>query len=461
MGDKRTYNILFHLHTISGIIISAILYVIFFAGSFSFFRDEIVNWERDHIVPTKTDIRMDVDEALQKISEDHHLYGRDVSITRYYDERRVSIDLSASKDSLTGESVSKRHFFYLDTENYETSDYEGSYTLGEFLYRLHFLAQIPYPWGYYLSGFTAFFFLFAIITGILIHWKKIVSNFFVFRPWAKLKVMWTDAHTALGTIGFPFQFVYAVTGAFFMIKALLIAPYVSVIYEGDEARFYADLGYDEPEFPFEGQKLQKLPSINSMVQEAHEKWENFNVTHLHIFNYGDRNMHISIEGQGAYQTRLTSPGKLIFKASDQSIVSIQDPYIATSYLEGVKNVLYRIHFGDYGGYALKFISFILGLVGCLVIISGVMIWLIARDKKNISAQKRRFNEGLVNVYLSVCLSMYPVTALSFLLVKTFGITGMSSVYWFYFTAWLLLSAFFILKKDNSFTNKYTDRKSFV
>lgn len=48
--SKRTYNILFHLHTVSGIVISVALYVIFFTGSFSFFRDEIVNWERGHTV---------------------------------------------------------------------------------------------------------------------------------------------------------------------------------------------------------------------------------------------------------------------------------------------------------------------------------------------------------------------------------------------------------------------------
>ena len=35
MGN-RIYNILFHTHTVSGIVISVALYVIFFTGSFSF-----------------------------------------------------------------------------------------------------------------------------------------------------------------------------------------------------------------------------------------------------------------------------------------------------------------------------------------------------------------------------------------------------------------------------------------
>jgi uncharacterized iron-regulated membrane protein len=48
--DLRKYNIYFHTHTISGIIIAAILYVIFFAGSFSFFKDDISAWQKGQSV---------------------------------------------------------------------------------------------------------------------------------------------------------------------------------------------------------------------------------------------------------------------------------------------------------------------------------------------------------------------------------------------------------------------------
>ncbi|MFE2861317.1 PepSY domain-containing protein [Sphingobacterium multivorum] len=49
--NLRRYNIYFNTHTISGIIICAILYVIFFAGSFSFFKNEINAWQKTS--PTK------------------------------------------------------------------------------------------------------------------------------------------------------------------------------------------------------------------------------------------------------------------------------------------------------------------------------------------------------------------------------------------------------------------------
>ncbi len=450
---QRTYNILFNLHTVSGIVISVALYVIFFAGSFSFFRDEIVNWERNEGVISKKEIPLNLDSVIDSLSGNYQLYGRDISITKYYEERRVNVSLSASKDSLATDEAKVSQFFYLDPLTYNTYTYINSYSLGEFLYRLHFFAQIYYPIGYYLSGFVAFFFLFAIITGVLVHWKKIVSNFYIFRPWSKLKTIWTDAHTALGMIGLPFQFVYAVTGAFFMLKLLIVAPSVFAIYGGDQAKLYEDLEYADPTFPFENNKEDSVISLNGFIDQTKATWENFNVSEVKIYNFGDANMHVAINGELDKKTKFTAPGKVVYKAYTGEVISKKDPVAQSSYLDGVKNVMFRLHYGDYGGYALKVISFILGIISCFVIISGVMIWLVARDKKNIPEKKRIFYNRVARIYLAICLSMYPITALSFIAVKIAQPAGLEFIYWFYFLGWLLLTTFFILKMDNYFTNK--------
>ena len=452
---NRSYNILFHTHTVSGIVISVVLYIIFFAGSFSFFRDEIVNWQRNQSVEITDDIQLDFNATLDSLSSNYNLYGRDVEIKKHYIEQRVGVSLSASKDTLTNKEAKTSEFFYLDTKNYSKNSYLESYTLGEFLYRLHFLAQVPYPIGYYLSGFIAFFFLFAIITGVLIHWKKIVSNFFLFRPFGKLKNLWTDAHTSLGIIGLPFQFVYAVTGAFFMIKLLLVAPNIMVLYNGDQSKFYDDLEYSHPNYELESNSLKTDFNINSYVEKTKKIWQDFNVTEMHIFNYGNTNMHVLVNGHLNYKDKFTGTGEAIYKVNSNELIYKKDPIQNTSYLDGVKNTLFRLHFADYGGYALKILSFILGIISCFVIISGVMIWLVARDKKNIPEKKRRFNMRVVRIYLAVCLSMYPITAASFIAVKIFQPISQSFIYSFYFISWLLLSIFFIIKKDLHYINKYT------
>ncbi|WP_417444689.1 PepSY-associated TM helix domain-containing protein [Joostella sp.] len=454
--NNRSYNIFFHLHTISGIIISAALFVIFFAGSFSFFRDEIANWQKnEEVAAVDKGITINIDTVIDSLENTYNLYGRDLEIAKHYNERRVDINIGATKDTLAAEEDKAGAFFYLDTENFNTYNYIKSYTLGEFLYRLHFFAQIPYPAGYYLSGFVAFFFLFAIITGVLIHWDKIISNFYIFRPRAKLKTIWTDAHTALGVIGLPFQFIYAVTGVFFMLSILMAAPSVLLLYDGDQEQMYQDLEYTDKPVALNYNKLSSIPSVEKYISNTKEEWKDFNITHIHVYNYGDEAMQVAIEGELDKHVEFTGTGKVIYQASTGAELYKKDPYSENTYLDGVKTAMYRLHYGDYGGFSLRIISFILGIISCFVIISGVLIWLVARDKKNVPERKRRFNRWLVNIYMAVCLGMYPITALSFIVVKVFHPINQTQLYQFYFIGWLLISVFFILKKNLYFTNKYS------
>ncbi|MDX6190659.1 PepSY-associated TM helix domain-containing protein [Flavobacterium sp. Fl-318] len=461
--NNRNYNIYFHTHTVSGIVISVVLFVIFFAGSFSFFKSEINNWERGETVAIHKKEQINYDTTFDSINKNYTLAGRDVSLSVSPHERRVFIRMEGTKDTVAANKLKDTlevaklksgHYFYLNTKNFKAQTYDESYSIGEFLYRLHFLAQVPYPVGYYLSGFVALFFLFAIITGVLLHWNKIVSNFYIFRPKEKLKTLWTDAHTALGMIGLPFQFVYAVTGAFFMIKLLIVAPSVMALYKGDQNKLYSDLEYNNPEFKFENKKLATPFSINEFVEKTKSSWKDFEITEVQIQNYGDTNMHIIVDGKIPHDKKFTAFGKIIYKVADGKIIAKKNPETDNKYLDGVKNVLYRVHFGDYGGYALKIISFVLGIITCFVIISGVMIWLVARDKKNMPEKKRRFNNSVVRIYLAVCLSMYPVTAFIFIANKVFYPLSRANIYSVYFITWLLLTIFFLLKKDINFTNKW-------
>src|SRR6218665_2199793 len=266
--NNRHYNIYFHTHTVSGIVISVALFVIFFAGSFSFFRDEIINWERSESTAITREIHLDYDKALKHLDEKYVLHGRNITISKPSIEERVGVYMEGTKDTLAPAKQKEGQYFYLNPKNFKTFTYEESYSLGELLYRLHFFAQIPYPVGYYLSGFVALFFLFAIITGVLLHWQKIVSNFYLFRPKEKLKTMWTDAHTSLGILGLPFQFVYAVTGAFFMIKLVILAPILMTFYNGDQEKLYRDLEYSSAPYEYKYTPLQASYHINERIAEA-------------------------------------------------------------------------------------------------------------------------------------------------------------------------------------------------
>ncbi|MGS2741184.1 PepSY-associated TM helix domain-containing protein [Sinomicrobium sp. M5D2P17] len=459
--NNRIYNVLFNTHTISGIIISAALYVIFFAGSFSFFRDEIISWERNEPVQERGLTEVNFDLLLDTINSREAAYGRDITFNQYYQERRVAVSLTPSKDSLAPKEAAVGAFFYMDKENFKNYSYSSSYSIGEFLYRLHFFAQLNFfgTSGYLLAGLVAFFFLFAVITGVLVHWNKIVSNFYIFRPGTKWKTVWTDAHTTLGIIGLPYQFIFALTGTYLIISTTLMAPpVVALFYDNDAAKMYEDFGVGGG-YSMLMEKQQGPVRINELVNKARNQWKDFDIRSVTVFNYGDANMHVAVEGFPLDRRSFAGKGKMVLKASTGEIIEEKDPFNNTSYLDGATNILAKLHFGDYGGMGLRVIYFILGLVSCFVIISGVMIWLVARNKKSVSKKKRRFNSWLVRIYLAVCLSMFPATAITFVGVKVFvtefDASRMTRIYQIFFYSWLLLSVLFTLKRDNYFTNKYT------
>lgn len=462
--SKRIYNILFHTHTISGIIISAALYVIFFTGSISFLRDEISAWERNQPVEETYFNDINFDDLLNTLAKEQNLYGRDISFSNRFFERIVSGSMSKSKDTTIVDDNKRGrrgNFFGIDVVTHKKTDYMSHYGMGEFFYRLHFFAQLNFfgRSGYFLAGFVAFFFLFAVITGVVVHWNKIISSFYVFRPKEKWKTIWTDAHVALGMIGLPYQFMFAVTGCFLIIGYSVMLPPVKTFMFNDNQQEMGDaMRYEIPvEYTFSGEKLATVPSVNNYINETLNAWPDFYVNDVKIINYGDKGMHIKVGGTPGFDKEFLGESHRTYRVSDKAIVEEHKANQYTSFAEEANNVLRRLHFGDYGGYGMKIIYLVLGFVTCFVILSGVYIWLVARDRKNVPEYKRKFNFWLVNIYSAICLSLYPITAITFSAMKlfadAFGDERRSFLYQVFFWGWLALSVLFIIKRNNHFTNK--------
>ncbi|SEA01962.1 Uncharacterized iron-regulated membrane protein [Arachidicoccus rhizosphaerae] len=454
--NLRNYNIYFHTHTISGIIISLILYVIFFAGSFAFFKTEIASWQKNTPNSVVEKSGTDMNRIRDTMAAGMDLYGRDLYITLNERTSRMTVSASASKDTTIKD---KGGFFYMDATSFKKQDYRKSYDLGEFLYRLHFLAPLNviggrgFLFGYYLAGLVAFLFLFAIITGTLVHWKKIVSNFYVFRPWEKLKTLWTDIHTALGVITLPFLFVFAVTGTYYLVSFPLVTqPTAKVQYGGSTDSLFQQTIPGRTNYAFEDKKLNHVPDLNAYFKDAQQKLKGAELRNLIVYNYGDQGMRIRISAVNQ-QRSFTEPGTVIYNGKTGKVEKLTPIDQKGSYIKAVDSLVYSLHFGNYGGNIVRILYFLLGIAGCIVIISGVMIWLVARNKKNIPEKKRRFNEWLANIYLSASIGMYPVTAAAFIAVKLNPGADRGFVYSFYFWVWLVITILLVLRRNNYKTTR--------
>jgi uncharacterized iron-regulated membrane protein len=464
--NNRNYNVFFHLHTVSGITITVGLFIIFFGGAFALFRQEIGEWETgkfEKINSTSTQTeKVDYNRIMDSIGKNvPSLYGRNIYVYSEGTSDKQSIYISESEDPMTDSLGKIRYEYEINPKDYAFKSHESTFSLGELLYLLHFYYQLDQI-GYYISGFVALFFFLAIVTGILIHWNKIKSNFFVFRPKQKLKTVWTDAHTALGVIGLPFQFIYALTGSMFGLGIIVASSNALWVYNGDAEKMYDDV-IRESSADTLGIKQTYVVDYNNLVSKTATTWSDFKVDRLHIAFFGSKTMQIEVSGSEHIKERFLGQGSIIFDGKNGKAKQIQGPG-NMGYYDDVWSSVRRLHYarfgeiGTFSTYFLKIIYFLLAFLTCFVILSGVLIWLEARNKKNIPEKKRRYNERVGSIYLAICLSMLPITAASFILSKllpgSLSESRESILNYSFFLGWLVLSILLTLKKNKDFTNKF-------
>lgn len=495
--DKRNYNVFFNVHTVSGIVITVGLFVCFFAGGISLFYKNINNWEKNVVPQTigHEAYEINYEQALETVEKaGYAMQGRNFDFTvKTVDGKdylsvssrvgkgragagRVETDKSQDRTKRTANRAKKEKLFdpkgnismVLDLDTYrpiekslqsDGGQHRGRskpQELGTFIYHLHYFEQLP-TIGVYLSGFVSLFFLVALITGVIVHWKKLVDNFFTFRLKNSLKLLWTDAHTALGVIGLPFQFIFAVTGAFFGLASLFIVLNTLVVYGGDQQKFLADVAPAFISVAEAGKPLKNQKNLNLLALKAKDELHlgNHYTLTAKVLNYHDENGRFILNYRDNVGKNFYGNAFVMYDLSDGSIVDkkvidAQGYDFATS-LETLR----KLHFGTYGGYFLKCVYFLLSLLTCFVILSGVMIWLESRNNKRY-VQKQKFNRNVGAIFIGSCMGLFPAIAYFFCLAKLvpgsparFGIMKQS-----FYMFWLGFTLYSYWTKDLHTINKH-------
>ncbi len=469
--DQRRYNIYFHTHTISGIITAALLYIIFFAGSLSFFKKDITSWQRGESTANIPSIP-DYNHLLDSLALRYNMMGRDLDFYPLNGGDGTHVYMSASKDTST---VLKKDGTPLDKKeqgraailyhfaNLENPAQQHQYDMGEFLYRLHFLAplnevpiRIGTPFGYLLAGITAFIYLFALITGLFLHWNKIKQNFFLFRPRANWKTIWTDLHTVLGVIGLPFHFIFSITGIILITNFLLTTPFSHLLYNDDQAKMFEELQSTKTiTVSYQHQPLEADFDMNTFIASTLDRWEGGKVSRIYIRNFGDQSMEVALEAKALPSVNFAGTGYIRQKVASGQILDFKSPTTDTTYIDTIRSLIYHLHFGDFGGRPIQIAFFLMGIMGCAIILSGIMIWLVARDKNIVSPHKRKFNFWTTNIFLSICLSMLPVTAFTLVCVKLAPSIDKTFIYQCFFLSWAALTSYFLLLQNLNMINRHT------
>ncbi|WP_052074587.1 PepSY-associated TM helix domain-containing protein [Shewanella mangrovi] len=248
---------------------------------------------------------------------------------------------------------------------------------GEFLYRFHFqLYGMHWSIGRTIVAIATFFMFTAIITGVIIH-RNIFKDFFSFRP-RKGQRSWLDAHAATSVIALPFHLILTFSGLLFLAGQLL--PMVAgAAYNGDPRGFLRDYRGFGAEQAAPNPNAAKLVDISAIALDA-----------LKRSPAGIDSINIKRPGKADAEISVTTPEGSLFSGK-QSLASLQyngvtgDFIPATSKEHSAAETIWKFmlsaHMGLFTTPVIRALLFLSGVLGSVMIASGLVMWLVARQRE--------------------------------------------------------------------------------
>lgn len=427
---KETLKNLTHSHGWIGVIISGVLFLIFFAGSISLFRYEIYQWSiapthevrQGNILPISNIMQLAIQD-LPFNAKEHLTVLPPGEQVPYY---RVYVDLLESY---------KGHDFIgllMDPHTGEIIAEIDQFFLAEFIYSLHESGSLPHPYGRYLFGFVTLFFFFMLLSGLLIHARKLLANFFQYRTHSNKRSQWLDMHNVIGTISLPFTLMYAISGLVFNLVIIYQIAFAVVLYKGDQQALLADAGLHliQPEWE---DKATEHTQIDDQVNRYTAEFGH-SPRVVRMYNYGDQSavIHLIGEIKGDFPQRY----EVGIQLSDQSILFRDDSREHSEVRHGT-DVLAELHFGSFAGLDLRYIYFVLGLAVCTLIVTGNLLWIEKRQKNR--KESERSVLVMTKLTLASTLGMILACSAAFLIERLLPVELSDRSQWLIYTFLVVLA----------------------
>jgi uncharacterized iron-regulated membrane protein len=365
--SRHTFVRMWDVHAWVGVVSALVLHVMFFAGGFALFLEDLNAWQEP--------------APAEGTTSQTRLLPLETVVTntlaaRAANPATLSLGFSPAFVTLHWPVPGQPEWAEVRVDRRTGALVPLTSQVGELLYWLHFLYHPKAPWGMQVAGGFAVALLLALVTGVLIHIKDIVRQFHQFRPARTVRVLWSDLHKVLGVMGLPFQAMFAFTGAMLGLSALLLGAFVGPVFDGNESAAGEALWGRDPQVKASG-KLGPGLSLDQLLARAQARFPGLEVTFAQVQQRGDANAVVKFWGER--RSSLFARGQLSLRASDGFVVSEtftgRDAAPGASVLRWVVG----LHYALYGGLATKLLYALLALATCLVLLSGNWIWLQRRQ----------------------------------------------------------------------------------
>ncbi|MGH9161662.1 MAG: PepSY-associated TM helix domain-containing protein [Vicinamibacteraceae bacterium] len=348
------------LHTWGGLVFGWLLFAVFLTGSLSVFDKEIGHWMRPELWDVGRPSGSSAELAVRYLTRTapeidiwyiHLPTKREPALSVSWDDRGEFI--THYLDPATGERVAARESMG-----------------GHFFTHFHSFLNV-WPAGAFVIAAVALVMLAAIVSGIVIHRRRLFRDIFTFRPWMSSQRVWLDAHNVIGVLLLPFHLVMTYTGLVVFCTIYMPAG-VYALYGGDILAHSNELNpiFTRPA----SERRAPLGPIAPLIPRAERYLGADAVEFIQVDHPGDAQALVTaarrINDRVAYALdRVTFDGvtgKMLDVTTDH-----RGSYYAQATMSG-------LHFAQFGGYAVRWLYFVAGLAATAMIGTGLVLFSVKR-----------------------------------------------------------------------------------
>ena len=342
------------LHTWCGVVSALFLIVCFLAGALTLFLDDLNRWA----APPPPSV-MPAPDARQQAQLLDYMAAHPEITTTFTLHLRTTADAPAP---LSWERDGEQFWATRDANGQWRRFSAPLPALGEVLDDLHRTAGIPGAVGGYTMGVVAVLYALALISGTVLLLPRLKRQLFALRPEGGRRRAWLDLHNLLGLTALPFHLVIAITTAVFVFYAPLEQAMRALSPAADtDVAEAAGQGELLPPATLLARAQAFAPALQAerMVFDALDDRTEALVVVLGETATGGRRLYVALNPYGGALRYRNSGGSFYHAASD---------------------AFAALHFGNYGGYPLRWLYFVLALAGAVLFYTGNLLWLGKRAR---------------------------------------------------------------------------------
>lgn len=422
------------LHTWAGVVLGSVLFAVFWMGTLSVFDREIDRW----MMPA-TRISPAIAPAAAPISLD--------SVARAV-LPAVPAGASQWRVDLPTERTPVLRFTYkaadsdpaprqMDPQQLTFLPPQGTLGGSGFIFPFHYGLHLEWKeTGKWIVGVAAMAMLLLLVSGVIIH-RKIFVQFFTFRPRKSLQRSSLDLHNLVGVLGLPFHFIITLSGMVIFMMIYFPQAYSGAYGEGKAAKaeFFADAygKYSRPRANAPG----TLGSLDAMADVARREWGGTEPYFVRVWHPGDTNSYVELRRSYAREVTMNVDQIFFDAASGEVLHRFQAAPVMSA-----QRFISGIHFIQFEHWTLRWLYFVAGLAGCVLIATGFLFWLEARRARHAARKLAgvRVVEGLtVGSVTGIVIATLAFLAANRLLPPAHGLDGEERAaleVWMFYLVWI-------------------------